>query len=44
MHLSSEQIIVYQIYQSQPPICLIFFPILNIGYYKEKKNLTICDW
>ena len=26
MHLSSEQIIVYQMYQSQPPICLIFPP------------------
>ena len=31
MHLSSEQIIVYQMYQSQPPICLIFSPRLNIG-------------
>ena len=37
MHFSSEQIIVYQIYQSQPPICLIFFPILNIGYFIRKK-------
>ena len=37
MHLSSEQIIVYQIYQSQTPICLIFFPILNVGYFIRKK-------
>lgn len=44
MHLSSEQIIVYQIYQSQSPICPIFFlHFKHWLFYKGEKNLKICD-